>query len=142
MLDNPNKSITDNVRELCNSTIEIMDNMDARREQIEEAMQRGLVTHSFDDVCDMVLKQNLNARFYRQNSFVLTSVHEYPLAKHYHIFLGGGNLEVLLGAIPGLIEEAKALECTRMTVNGRPGWAKALKETGAKHAYTMLAMEL
>lgn len=133
---------TDRVRTMCRATIEVMDRLDQHRPQIEEAMRRGVRTHSFDDICEMVLQQKLTPRFFSDDTFVLSAVHEYPLAKHYHIFLAGGNLEVLMAARDDLIEDAKRAGCTRMTINGRPGWARIMQKIGARHTYTMLALEV
>ncbi len=141
MLD-ATQSTVDRVRETCRSTIAMMDKLERHRPQIEEAMDRGVRTHSFDDICDMVIRGQLTPRFFGEDTFILASIAEHPQAKHYHVFLAGGDLRVLMSAKDDLIRDAKNAGCSRITINGRVGWAKVLEKIGARHTYTMLAMEI
>lgn len=47
-----------------------------------------------------------------------------------HGWLAGGELEEIKRMIPGAEAWARAAGCTRVTIAGRKGWARALKPLG------------
>lgn len=127
-------SVSENVRIL-------IDNLDRFRFQIEAALTYTGGTHSFDDVCRMVLSGRV--MFWAGvNSFIIMEINEFPRQKHLHIWLGGGDIEELALLHPRVHETAKQFGCTHVTINGRPGWGKALKKFGAKPSYTALSHEV
>lgn len=134
-------SRADQIRAQCRACIDFLDRVDGFRPLIEEAMRTGSVTHTYDDIVDLLMKGELVARFYG-DAFFIVCLHEFPRAKHYHIFLAGGKLEALLAAKEDLLRDARDAGCQRMTINGRPGWARIFRDIGATHAHTMLVMEV
>ncbi len=132
----------DQVRHACHETLALMDRLERFKPQIEAALECGIKTHTFDHICELVVNQELVPRFYGDDAFTLVMVSKWPLAHHYHIFLAGGNLDTLIEAIPLIEQDALSANCSRVTINGRPGWAKKLNKIGARHAYTMLAIEV
>lgn len=132
---------TEIVRQMARETSDLMDRLDTFRPLIEEGMRHGTYTHSFDDLVKMVVERKIHPKFW-DDAFALIAIHEYPQARHFHIFLAGGSLRTLMAAKDELIQNARDANCNRMTVNGRPGWARVLRAMGAEHKYTMLAMEV
>lgn len=66
----------------------------------------------------------------------------YPRLKILHGFLCGGDLEELKASDPYLQEMAKGLGCSRVTIAGRQGWARALKSLGYSHSCTIVSKEV
>lgn len=50
------------------------------------------------------------------------------------VWLGGGDLRELLQLAPGACAWARAQGCTAARINGRLGWARALRRQGWAHA--------
>jgi hypothetical protein len=46
------------------------------------------------------------------------------------VWLGGGDLDDLLALQPGVEAWARQQGCREARINGRPGWARALRATG------------
>jgi hypothetical protein len=100
-----------------------------KRAQIEAALAEGLGAHTFADVCVMALSGRLHW-WSVGGSFALTEIVAYPREAHYHIFLGGGDLPDLLGLWEAAQKVARDAGCSRITIAGRPGWAKVLNGHG------------
>lgn len=49
---------------------------------------------------------------------------------HIHVWLGGGELRELMDLAPGLESWARAFGCVAATIDGRHGWARALRRDG------------
>lgn len=132
----------DDIRQMCRASIELMDRLDHFKPQIMAAMRHGVYTHSYDDIIDMVATKHLVPRFYGDDSFALITINTFPKAKHFHLFIAGGNLDTIVAHGPQIIAEAKAAGCTRVTLNGRKGWERVTEKLGAKRAYTMMTLEV
>lgn len=112
----------------------ILDELDRCRSHIEAALAHAGGTHTFDDVCLMVVQGRV--RFWPlANGCFLTEVLDYPQQKHYHVWLGGGDLEEILAMHPQVEQAAREAKCTHLSVVGRLGWKAALKSYGweARH---------
>lgn len=134
MFDMPTPSVTQNVRHM-------VDELDRLRVHIEAALEHTGGTHTFDDVCLMVLSGRV--RFWSmEKSFFITEVLEFPRQKHYHMWLGGGDLDEILAMHPQVQQAACECGCAYLSVSGRPGWIKALKPHGWKFNYTALIKEV
>lgn len=103
--------------------------MERARELIDEALSYTPGTHSFDQLLDMVLQGHL-AFWSLPKSFMLTEISIFPGARHFHIFLGGGDLQELIAVHPDVLAVAKVLGCSKVTIAGRPGWGRAMKAHG------------
>lgn len=115
-------SMIDNIRRM-------LDELDRCRPYIEAALEHAGGTHTFDDVCAAVLQQR--ARFWPlKNGCMVTEILDYPQQKHYHMWLGGGDLEEILSMHPQVQQAALEAGCTHMSVTGRRGWAVALRSHG------------
>lgn len=116
---------------------ELLDNLDKHREAIEEALSHGGTTHSFDDVCALVVRGQVKLRTFG-SSFIISEVIDFPREKHYHLWLCGGVLEEVLSMQETMNREAAAEGCTHITVHGRQGWARTLKALGWKFEYLVM----
>ncbi len=50
----------------------------------------------------------------------------------FHVWLAGGALEAVTGLLAGALAWARPLGLRRMTLKGRPGWMRALRDHGFK----------
>ena len=73
---------------------------------------------------------------------MLTEIHEFPNCRHFHIFLAGGNLEDLVSMHTDVIQLAKAAQCEKLTLAGRPGWERALKRHDWRPYLVTLAKDI
>ena len=121
---------------------ELVENFRRFRPLIEEALSYSRGTHTFDDVVGMVMKREAVVRFYDDRAFMFFMVHEYPQAKHLHIFLAGGDLETLLPQFENTMADARLAGCDMITLNGRRGWERIFRVFGAQPIYTLLALEV
>lgn len=119
--------------------MDILSQMEARRDLIEAALHYTGGTHIYDDVVSMVMQGRL---FWRvlPNSFMIFEVMEYPRQRHLHGFLAGGKLEEIKAAQNDVIELARLAGCTTITLGGRRGWVKALQQEGWKESCVTIAL--
>lgn len=130
MFDNPKQNPT-----VLQQLSQVLTDLQRLQPQIEAALEYTHGTHTFDDICAMVLTGRI--RFWAlPNSFMLTEVLEYPRAKHYHMFLVGGDLQEIKAQLAPVTAAAHEAGCVALTGAGRIGWGKALADQGWKHAYT------
>lgn len=128
------KPLTQIIRETCND-------LERLRGPIEEALLYAEGTHTFDDVCAMVLQGRV--RFWPlAHSALITEVIDFPRQKHYHMWLGGGILQEILDMHEEVIAAAKEAGCCKLTVNGRAGWLKPLQRYGWHFSYSSLTLDL
>lgn len=96
---------------------------------IEECLTYAQHSHTFDDVCQMVLMGRL--QFYSfPKAFAIMEYKEFPRQKAYHCFLAGGELESVLDCQDYIINIAKSISCNVVTLSGRKGWERAFKQSG------------
>ena len=106
-----------------------VEDLEARRKDIEAALAHASGTHTFDQIVEMVVAGHLT--FWRlDNGFMLSEVITFPNTKHFHVFLAGGVLAELVAMHPDVVPVAAALGCSKITLSGRPGWVRALKDEG------------
>ena len=112
------------------------------RHHVEAALEYSGGTHNFEDIIEMVEKQQLQL-WPAKDSVVLTEIIVYPRLKNLHYFLAGGDLDELSRMRPLIESWGKSLGCTRVTLAGRKGWAKTfLKDEGYSPQWSVLAKEL
>lgn len=134
-----NRPVTPSVAQ---SMIALMQQIEERRTQVEAALGHADGTHSYDDIVCMVIAQRLTWWPLDKSSFMLTEVISYPQQSHYHVFLAGGDLDVIRATQPDLINAAKLAGCSKLTLGGRRGWVKALHQLGWVEHCTVMALDL
>ena len=100
------------------------------RHWIEDALAR-VSTHTIDDI-EFGLAQCKYVFWPATKSAAVTEIQEFPRAKHMHIFLAGGDLDELRGMVPMWQSWARFNGCSKVTLCGRRGWERALKQQGWK----------
>jgi hypothetical protein len=63
-----------------------------------------------------------------QRSACITEIHRWPRRTGLNVVFGGGDLEELAQLAPRIEAWAKSKGCDHITVVGRPGWVRALKQ--------------
>lgn len=109
---------------------------------IEAALEYAQGTHEFSDIAAGILT-NRYQLWAGEKSAVVTEVIVNPRKKVLHYFLAGGDLDELKLMRPHIEEWGVKQGCTRVTLAGRPGWAKTfLKDEGYEPAWFILKKEL
>lgn len=66
----------------------------------------------------------------------------YPQMNAFHGFLAGGDLQEIKRFDGGLVDAARALDCARITVTGRRGWVRALRDIGYVERWSTVAKDV
>lgn len=111
------------------------------REWIESALELSGGTHNFNDIKAGV--HSLRYQFWNaERGCAVTEIVDFPRKRVLHVFLAGGDLDQILDMESSAVEFAKKHGCEGMTLAGRKGWTRALKDYNWKEAFTVLAKEL
>lgn len=127
--------------ELIDKVRSCLDNLEKFRLDIEAALSYSNYSHTFDDIVGMVLTEQV-AFFPMEKSFLITEFHVMPQYKTYHVFLAGGDLDEIKATQPWLEETAKANGCKYLSLTGRRGWERSLKDQGWRLQYITLYKEV
>lgn len=111
------------------------------RRNIEIALEHGAHTHTFNDVCDMVLSGRL-ALFLYPSAFLLMETVSYPQFSVFHCFIAGGDMQAVLDTEADMAEIGKQLGCKYLSFSGRDGWLRVHKNNGWKPVCTTLYKEI
>lgn len=120
----------------------IIDCLEKYRVDIEKALWYGGNTHTFDYVCQRVLKGDLDL-YELRNSVLLCEFKKYPLYSVYHVYIAAGNLDEILGFEKRRIhEEARLRKCSKITFTGRRGWKRPLEQRGWEEVHITMAKDV
>jgi hypothetical protein len=108
------------------------------RHWIEAALVR-VTTHTIEDV-EIGLVKGIYVFWPASRSAAITEIHDYPRAKHMHLFLAGGDLDELRSMVPMWQSWARFNGCSKVTLVGRRGWERALKQQGWKADFVGLSI--
>lgn len=101
----------------------------------------GRVTHTFQNIVEGVERGQF--QFWPgERSCMITEVSEYPNRRGVHVFLAGGDLDEILEMEKSLTIWAKHIKADHLSLAGRKGWVKALKDAGWGHPLTTLIKEI
>lgn len=106
-----------------------MNELERCKKWIEDALEYSGGTHSFGDVKHAIIEGRMQL-WPASKSCLVTEITQYPQKKVLHIFLGGGDLSEIKSMQDDVIAWAKSYECEALTMTGRLGWSKALKDIG------------
>lgn len=109
------------------------------RQWIESALEYCHGTHTIEDV-EAGIAAGHFLFWPAEKSAAVTEVHNYPRARFFHVFLAGGDLDELRSMVPMWQALAHANGCTRITLCGRRGWERALKQQGWKADLVVLGI--
>lgn len=123
------------------NTMSMLQSLKDRSDLVLNALAYAEGTHTFDDVIGMVMSGRLTW-WPLKNSFLLLEIVEYPQKKYLHVFLAGGDLSEIKTTNDSLKAAAKDLGCAGVTLAGRRGWIKALKDIGWRESCTTVMTDL
>lgn len=111
------------------------------RELLEMALARAGGTHTYEDVLNLI---SIGEMFFwpASKSCLVTEIVQYPRLRALHVFLAAGDLTEIKDMESSLISFAKSLKCSAISMSGRKGWAKALKELGWQESHITLVREI
>jgi len=125
---------------VAHNVIALMQDVIKWKPQIERAL-RGLEDlYSFDGIVYSVLQNRLH--FYEFGECcVFMELDTFENCKVYHCFLACGDMEEIMYAEKHINEVAKRLGCKYMSIAGRTGWPRVLRNAGWEHKLSVLYKE-
>ena len=108
---------------------------------LQGALDAGGNTHTLRDVFAAVCEGRM--QFWpAPNGCAVTEIVVYPQNKVLHVFLAGGEMQQIVDMDSSAAEFARANGCDGLSICGRRGWARVLKNNGWKETMTTLVKEL
>lgn len=117
------------------------DEFERCRGWLEAALDYAEGTHTIADIERMVGEGRLTL-IPGQNCALVVEIIECPQKRALHIFLAGGDLAEIRTFDPLMVELAKAHNCQLVTIAGRKGWERELKNLGYHHSYSVVVKEV
>ena len=114
-----------------------MTELERCREWIESALEYSGGTHLYEDIVTAVVEGKMQL-WPAEKSCLVTEITVFPRKKVLHVFLGGGDLDEILGMHESVVQWGEAQGCSSLTMTGRKGWLKALKNNGWKSQLVLL----
>lgn len=108
---------------------------------LETALWHGGGSQTFDDVVTGVINGDYIVLTCPNSVLVLERV-EFPRYSVLHVFLCAGDLYEVKDAQPTMEKMAYLLGCKYLTLAGRAGWERALKDDGWSKAFTVMRKEI
>jgi hypothetical protein len=108
---------------------------------IEDALEYSGGTHDFKDVVDAVISGEMQL-WSGDNCCTVTLFTVYPKKTFLHVFLAGGDLDEILEIEKSMVEFARHHGCDGLTLSGRVGWKKVLRDIGWNEQLMMLRKEI
>jgi len=110
-------------------------------EWLQAALDRSGGTHTLDDV-RTAIATGLMQFWPAPRGCAVTEIITYPQKRVLHIFLAGGEMDQIVDMDESAAEFARQNGCTGMTIAGRKGWQKVLKDKGYEPAFTVLSKDI
>ena len=82
-------------------------------------------TYTIDDV-KREIDANRAELWWLGSAAVVTQIMQYPAKRCLRVWLAGGDLDTIKRAAPALDDIARELGCSRIEIEGRKGWERAL----------------
>lgn len=111
------------------------------REKIQLALDSAKNSHTFDDICSMVMSQQVHM-FEFDGCLVFMQHLTMPQFNTYHCFIAVGDMQAIKDAEVKMMANAKALGCKYISICGRVGWSRELKKGGWEHILSTLYKEV
>lgn len=109
--------------------------------EINEALAYTGFSYSFHHVVLRVMTGDLDC-FVFPNSVIMAEVVEAPNFKSYGIYIAAGDLQEILDAEDLMLAEARLRGCRYLSMTGRRGWEKPLKQMGWQHSLSILKKDV
>ena len=79
----------------------------------------------------------------RDNSVAVTNIIDCPQGRRFNIWVAAGDMQELIAEMyPEFEKQAREFGCKTVTITGRRGWVRAMKDVGFKEVATVVAKEL
>ena len=104
-----------------------MSELERCRGWIESALEYGGGTHYYEDIVESIVSGKMQL-WPAKDSCLVTEITVFPRKKVLHVFLGGGDLDEIIGMHESVVQWAKAQGCESLTLSGRKGWTRALED--------------
>jgi len=114
-----------------------MNELDRCKPWIKAALRYSGGTHTYSDVCEAV-KCGKMQLWPASKSCLVTEITQYPRKKVLHVFLAGGDLTEIKSMQDDVEAWGKSYGCTSMTMTGRKGWSKRIKDIGWKDQLVLM----
>ena len=108
---------------------------------LQSALDLSGGTHTFEDVVEAV-DEGLMQFWPASESCLVTQLIVYPQVKAIHIFLAAGNLEQIKDFDESLDDFARQLDAEFITLSGRKGWQRTLKDIGYQTSHVTMYKEV
>jgi hypothetical protein len=123
------------------SHVELINEIQRCLPWIADALKYSGGTHTPVDVAESILKGKMQL-WPGEEACAVTEIVVYPNKKVLHVFLAAGKMENIVDMQKSAEEWGKAQGCTAMTIAGRKGWSRVLKDVGYEEKFVTLAKEL
>jgi hypothetical protein len=97
---------------------------------LAEALSRGQEAGMTRETLEARIASGLAQLWPGERSVMVTSLHPTPEGGCLHVWLGAGDLAELLEMRPGVEAWGRAQGCQFVSIDGRPGWGRALRRYG------------
>ena len=119
----------------------INEELERCKDWIEAALERCGGTHEWSDIVEGI--HSLRYQFWpAEKGCAVTEIIMFPKKKIFHVFLAGGEMDQIVDMNDSAAQFAKAQGCDGMSIAGRKGWSRVLKNEGWTESFTTLAKEL
>ena len=108
---------------------------------IDDALAYSGGTHEFAHVLQCILNGTMQL-WPSEKGCIVTEIVTYPQKRVLHIFLAGGELDQILDMEESLIHFGKANGCTSLTLAGRKGWVRTLKNRNWEEQFAVVGKEI
>lgn len=106
---------------------------------LSPAIERANGIFTEDDIFNLLLEGQMQL-FVGGKAAIVTEIWKFPRLKVCRVVLAGGDLEEIRRKQPAFEAWAKARGCSRIEIDGRDGWARAL--VGYQKVRVVLQKEL
>ena len=119
----------------------ISEELERCKDWIEAALEYSGGTHEWSDIVEGI--HSLRYQFWpAEKGCAVTEIIMFPKKKIFHVFLAGGEMDQIVDMNDSAAQFAKAQGCDGMSIAGRKGWSRVLKNEGWTESFTTLAKEL
>ena len=118
----------------------LMDQLLQCRSWIEDALAYSGDTHDFKDIVDGVLSGHMQL-WVGKEGCAITEIVRFPKKKVLHVFLAAGEMGQIVDFQDSAVQFAKQNGCDALTLAGRTGWKRVLKDHGWKEQHVALIKE-
>lgn len=119
----------------------INEELERCKDWIQAALEYSGGTHEWSDIVEGI--HSLRYQFWpAEKGCAVTEIIMFPKKKIFHVFLAGGEMDQIVDMNDSAAQFAKAQGCDGMSIAGRKGWSRVLKNEGWTESFTTLAKEL